>query len=1267
MKGTTADKVNLRKSNSISSSTRVILELNQNRYADMDLDYVDDNKNTYYGTTAEKQSYYSDRFPVSSVTKPIRPQKTGACFARNVPASFARTLPDYKYHGIKSFNKIYDSNTYSYLSQYTYQPKTRIYYPGPAVNYQVYSQFSNQSSGWDAFLVPIKYKRSFWTNKIVIGFETTLGTPGSVTISLDVSSSSTEDWRAISGTFTVNSDGQIILYRTSGSYNEAGTWSDQKPSYDVEDGYWDSSWGYINTAVRVRGVKINCPSPNGPVSLIEVSPKLTTDITDKLMTWSWSANLSESDSLYPIGSVSSNTGTIDIDNSQKFFSASKISTTQASLAELAKPETQALGYVSIEGAGENIAQFHGFISSWSEDSESKISLPIRDLAGLMQDVDAPDIIIKNSTPSQAIWRILEMSGVGPVKIKEYKDPVETPRFLDGSDVSDTAYYQEETFPVFFTRSTESLWEYIKGICSETGTAVYVDEDGIVNIATRNYLFNSRRPESISGNADWKFLGQDTTEDGSTSFADIESLSYTQDEPYNSVKLNYKPVKPRSTQNDPEGNWKNNFLGVRKNVPRNVFEEKSAIVLGIGALSRKISSVIKVNTITLDANHSTNGKKIVTTSSVHGFAVKDLIKIYGTDTYKLDKHVTVTAVTSNTFTYVDKGNSTTFDKATAGKVVTVYDADIYVNNSIFTYGSWGAFSGYLLVDQEIIKYDGARFQSIDSVTNQKKYTTVKTQDEFLQLSDSSKGAIEFRGRFTGIERGQFSTTKTFHEVGIDFSKWQRNTGVSPTSFTQYNYQKEETGEIDNAMKIHRANSVAGTRNTSIRRVFDKAYNHYFTRLKVRYSSTNDSRGGVVVWPKFDENYKVTDGIFFEIRSMPNKTTVPATASKPASTKDVDYRSARWKQKNNKQHEIEIFQMKSGRKVQSSSVKAYADTRDGQAENIRISRTRNPDARTSITQPGVALATWSLFMDNKAGDAYAVASITVDLSDFSSSNKKSVALYTVGKTTMYSYHIGGAKDTLGADEDKFSIGLTNILKNVLSNRSGVTAKVPYEIDNFDNSVRRVYYNNVVFSDTDGQGPLHDVENFWAYDEQEMGVVVAKKAENVKEGKKGFGFNSYDIYSPSDGEVAYAMSRVTPWSAEIFAANTADRPLALSRNYPTISGPVVEISASTPFSEKKNESSISRLGIKLFQKDLKWISEKDDADRLAKDILSLAKTGGIKYVNISSFNNHLIQLADCVKISYEQKDFNSDESYIVRQIDSSWNNGLRQEIQLVTQDAR
>jgi len=84
------------------------------------------------------------------------------------------------------------------------------------------------------------------------------------------------------------------------------------------------------------------------------------------------------------------------------------------------------------------------------------------------------------------------------------------------------------------------------------------------------------------------------------------------------------------------------------------------------------------------------------------------------------------------------------------------------------------------------------------------------------------------------------------------------------------------------------------------------------------------------------------------------------------------------------------------------------------------------------------------------------------------------------------------------------------------------------------------------------------------------------------------------------------------------------------------------------------------------LKWISNKTEVELLARDILNLSKQG-IKMVTIDSFNNHLIQLGDCVKISYADKDFNSDESYVVRQISSSWDNGLKSQIDLVKQDAR
>jgi hypothetical protein len=1220
MKGTTADKVNLRKSNSISSSTRVILELNQNRYLDIDKNYIDDNKSTYYGTNISQQNYLSDRFPLDSVVKPIRPQKTGACFARFVP-SISENSSKYKHHSIKNFNKTggYCFTAVSGLSN-TYEPVPRVYYPGPGIGYQNYTQFSNRVGGWNNFNVSIKYTTSFWTNKIVIGFETTQGTPGPVSISIDTGTS-TESWQAISGTFTPDATtGQVVIYRTS---NE-NAWSSSKPSYG-SGGYWDCSSGYINTAVRIKGIKIDCNSTVGPVSLVEVSPKLTTDITDKLINWSWNANLSESDSLYPVGTVSSNAGTLDLDNSERLFSLSKISTSQASIAELAKPECEARAYMTVAGCGDEIPQFHTYIEKWSEDSESLISLETRDLAGLMQEVDAPDFIIKNVTPSQAIWRLLELCGVGPVRIKDYKNS------SNSSSAEESEYYQEEIFPVFFTRSDGTAWDFIKTVCADTGTAVFVDEEGVVNIATRNYLFNSSRGDTT---LDWQFLGQETVEDGSTSYPDIQSISYKKDEPYNSVQLKYTPIKPRSTEDDTAKDWKKNVLGYKKDTPRSLFQEAEAVVLGIGVLEKPVSAVSTINTIALANTFSTDGKKIVTTSSPHGFSAgAKWIKIYGTDNSKLDKNVKIVATTSTTFTYVDKGNSAIFNKDDFKKIATAYDAEIYVNNSAFTYGSWGQLSGYMLVDQELIKYGGAKFNSVDAVSGLKKTTIVTNELDYQVMLESSKGAVEFTGRFTGIERGKFYTTTTAHESGIDFTKWIRNSNVAPQSFTQYNYQKQETGEIDNAIKIYRSNAGAGKRTTSVYRTFSEAYSTYFAAMKVVYKSTTDSSGGIVLWPKVDANNQITDGIFFEVMSTADKK----------DGKDVAAENATWKAARNKQQEIRIFEMQSGQ--EKNTVLAYADIRNGQVENIRISKKSTSSGKTK----------WGFYLDDKL-----ITSITVKNSDFSDVNKKRIALYSVGKSTVYFKHVGGVDNFNKDDEDNFFISLKSILSNVLSNRSGVTSRVPYEIDNFDNSVRAAYYNNVRFSTSENFGPAHSIENFWSHPNDQLGKLV--DLDNT-------GKYTYDIYTPFDNEIAEAISRQTPFGAEIFAVNVSSSPKILvskDKRYPIISGPIVEFAKVPALVEKKNESSINRLGTKLFEKKLKWISNKTEVELLARDILNLSKQG-IKKVTIDSFNNHLIQLGDCVKISYADKDFNSDESYVVIQISSSWDNGLKSQIDLVTQDAR
>ena len=337
MKGTSTDKTNIQTNTAVAHSTKLLIELNQNRYVDFDQDWVDNNLSLYYGS-ADTLNYYKERFPISSVTKPIRPQKTGVCFARKVSTANTSLYPEYKFHGVKSFNNVLNSSTYSYDSNSkSYSPKPRIYYAGPAVQYQAYSQPQIQSgTRWSAFSAIIKYKQKFWSNKLVIGFDMTISPADYVQVFINTTSPSSTTWNQSgnwisAGTFAPNSDGQVVIYRTATSGTESNNWSSTKPSSG--DNYWTiNSNGYLSTPVYISGVKIVTGGNGfGPGTLIEVSPKILADISPYVTAWSWNANLSEQDSIHPVGTVSSNTGEVSIFNGNNFFLESNKSISQCSL------------------------------------------------------------------------------------------------------------------------------------------------------------------------------------------------------------------------------------------------------------------------------------------------------------------------------------------------------------------------------------------------------------------------------------------------------------------------------------------------------------------------------------------------------------------------------------------------------------------------------------------------------------------------------------------------------------------------------------------------------------------------------------------------------------------------------------------------------------------------------------------------------------------------------------------------------------------------
>lgn len=569
MKGVSADKGSLRDNVSISSSTRVIAEINQNRYNDFDQAYVDANLSAYYGPTgaAGYGDYYKNRFPVSSVVSAIRPQSAGMAWARKMPP--APTQPasrPYNFiHSVKVYNRLGTAGTAptATASGDHLEVNPRLYYVGPGIAYQNYSKRSVPvGAAWTSFSTDIKYTTAFWTNKISIGFENTLGDPSAssgLSVSVQLEGGST--WEPIGSSLSIDSDGRLNLYRTAGAYDAAGTWTQTKPIYS--NAYWDSSSSIIPTAGRIKGIRVTSATPSGPVTLIEVRPSLITDITHRVVSWDWTANIAEQDSLHPVGTVSSNTGSIVLANGDQDLSPQERSSTVCRIAELSREYCEFATTVTVSpGTTLDIPQFYAFSRAWQDSSDNNYSLDLVDIIGILQEIEAPQLVLEGASPTQAIWRALDMVGVGPVRIRKLVGEIESPY---------TAVYADKD---------QTLWDFIKTICYDAKYSVYADEEGVINIATNSYIFDPERPSA------WTFYGEDS---GVAPFAGIQEATIEKTDPVNTVNLTYSPVKAISSNDTPNFVGAGNVIARIITANRELWRPANDIGLGLTVLAENMTS------------------------------------------------------------------------------------------------------------------------------------------------------------------------------------------------------------------------------------------------------------------------------------------------------------------------------------------------------------------------------------------------------------------------------------------------------------------------------------------------------------------------------------------------------------------------------------------------------------------------------------------------------------------------------------------------------
>ena len=1316
MKGTGTDATFLQNTVSITPTNRVIAELNQNRYNDFDQDYVDANESIYYPSTTDyNKEFYKQNFPVISVVNPVRPISTGMSPARKMDSNIKTYRPYNILRGVKSMNYYNYATGSSYGStgptanatpQYFYDttnnfytPNPRLYYPGPSIKYKNYTQQSSvnfktntaSSEVWSKFSVDIKYKTDFWCNRITLGFETTMGDPSykygggsglsiAVLVSPDnVSGATGGTWQDIGVNPTVDSNGRVHVYRTTtGSTNTVGTWTTTQPAYGTTNGdtYWSVGSDVISNAAKIYGVRVTCNTPRGPVVLIEVKPCLTSDITHRLTSWNWSSNLSEEDSLHPVGTVSANTGTLSFFNSDDtgantnmVMSDSNRSSTECRIAEFSRQYCQLKGHVTVSpGTTIDIPQFTAFASSWDDSSVNKIDAQTFDLIGLIQEMEAPEFMIEGATVSQVLWRLFDISGIGPVRIKKSNY-----EFLDPTS---PLYKAEDICNVAYTDKDQNLWDFVKQICADYKYSIYIDESGYITIATRDYMFDISRPAS------WTFYGQDS---GTGPFADIQTLTATRSDLLNTINLTYNPTKKISSDYNPDAPISGSQVAIAQRTTRALWRPPSEVDLGLATLFQEID-------------------------------------------------------------------------ATSTEYIWVY-------SDVFAAAEWSDFSGYMLVDKEIIKYEGALFSYTDSQysnttggTGPTSYKVVKNVDEFNEMISHALGAVTFTGKFMNLTRGQFGTIPAEHTPSIStlsssiigvsgngttvtytcnhtfktndivnisgittttgynvsgatvtsVSGYKKSrilsvtgdgtnatyfgtnnfiagdviniTGVNPVefngtgvtiktatsgSFTVANTKKAKitysssnsavavkngsftisnsttgTGVTTNAvairnslwnaptsntsiisrvrelyvptgnrrtyLRLNSSNGIAGTRYTAYRKLLTTDNCHFFCNILPQDIKVENT-GGMVVWPQIDGSYNVKGGLFIDIK-------YPAITTKIKTTP------------------IYItVSLKSSNNVVSNSTSLFS---------YEVTVGKPIEIWANITYKNSTTSRLNLFINKHRVGSY----------DFSRSyfpDKSGLAIFATGKSSI-KFDYAGASDYKKATDHTYMNGLNDLISTILSTGSNPRKTCNIEIDRFDEAVRSVYYNKVKFD----KGPARSVM-WWPYANND----ITKSTEPGQ-----------DTLIARDGDVAYAISNQSPWHAEILLANMSSKRIILAQDssstYPYLYGEIYEKGIAQNVTKDSKESA-RRLGVKKCEGTLTWVNNRSAVENIAQNILDISYAG-VRYIKIEAFTNHLLSIGDCVNISYTSRGFTSSDTFLVTGIDQSWDNGLKNTISLVKQSA-
>lgn len=458
----------IRESYAIDARAKVMAEWNLNRYYPMTID----------NTPSEKDaSYNEDLFPLASVIKPDRPVAGIIKAVANQSKTATRyrdVVPSARYY-VSSPNDVY---------KYWNSP-----YPADADGY-----IPNHTDGSSSVRVAAEYAKSTKTeyarvtcNKINITVENTWAKPVEFTVQVKTTRSS--PWRTIATNPEIRSDGQIKLY------------------YDGTN--WISTPNYDNSttlgALRLVVTKMN--KPNAYFSLIEMGLRLEKELSEDVVGINDSASLGDVDFITPLGTVSSNEGSLVLRNDDQRYAPS-FDSDQFYRRILDKKAIIKAWYIF---DGEEVKQFELETQSWVP-GQYDCTVNLADASRYLQEAKPPQLFYTDIPVQEAIYKMLDSVGYTRYKVDFAEDAT------------------NPVIDVFWTTGEQTVWEVVQELSKAFQMAMYYDADGFFRISPREVTWNYYK-EPI-----WDIRG-----DSREGVPDLIEFSEESQYEANKVTVTYKPT------------------------------------------------------------------------------------------------------------------------------------------------------------------------------------------------------------------------------------------------------------------------------------------------------------------------------------------------------------------------------------------------------------------------------------------------------------------------------------------------------------------------------------------------------------------------------------------------------------------------------------------------------------------------------------------------------------------------------------------------------